>query len=394
VPCSAPRSLATQDPRLRAKFAGQPEHVVNFMRFIAQEVREYMAELGFRTVEEMVGRSERIEMRRAVDHWKARNVDFSRILFKPTVPKHYGRTCRQPQDHALEKSLDGTTLLELAKPALDAKTPVRAMLPIRNTNRVVGTMTGSEVTRRYGPEGLPDDTIHFHFKGSAGQSFGAFIPRGMTLLLEGDANDYIGKGLSGGRIIVFPPEGARFVPEENIIIGNVAFYGATSGEAYIRGVAGERFCVRNSGIDAVVEAVGDHGCEYMTGGRVVVLGPTGRNFAAGMSGGVAYVLDADGRFASRCNPQMVQLGAATESELTVVRRMIERHRDFTGSALARRVLERWGENAAKIVRVLPNDYRRMLDAQEKFRAQGLSAEQAEMAAFEANARDEARVGGN
>ncbi|TMA74172.1 MAG: glutamate synthase large subunit [Deltaproteobacteria bacterium] len=391
---TCPVGIATQDPRLRAKFAGQPEHVVNFMRFIAQEVREYMAELGFRTVEEMVGRSERIEMRRAVDHWKARNVDFSRILFKPTVPKHYGRTCRQPQDHALEKSLDGTTLLELAKPALDAKTPVRAMLPIRNTNRVVGTMTGSEVTRRYGPEGLPDDTIHFHFKGSAGQSFGAFIPRGMTLLLEGDANDYIGKGLSGGRIIVFPPEGARFVPEENIIIGNVAFYGATSGEAYIRGVAGERFCVRNSGIDAVVEAVGDHGCEYMTGGRVVVLGPTGRNFAAGMSGGVAYVLDADGRFASRCNPQMVQLGAATESELTVVRRMIERHRDFTGSALARRVLERWGENAAKIVRVLPNDYRRMLDAQEKFRAQGLSAEQAEMAAFEANARDEARVGGN
>ena len=391
---TCPVGIATQDPRLRAKFAGQPEHVVNFMRFIAQEVREYMAELGFRTVEEMVGRSERIEMRRAVDHWKARNVDFSRILFKPTVPKHYGRTCRQPQDHALEESLDGTTLLELAKPALDAKTPVRAMLPIRNTNRVVGTMTGSEVTRRYGPEGLPDDTIHFHFKGSAGQSFGAFIPRGMTLLLEGDANDYIGKGLSGGRIIVFPPEGARFVPEENIIIGNVAFYGATSGEAYIRGVAGERFCVRNSGIDAVVEAVGDHGCEYMTGGRVVVLGPTGRNFAAGMSGGVAYVLDADGRFASRCNPQMVQLGAATESELTVVRRMIERHRDFTGSALARRVLERWGENAAKVVRVLPNDYRRMLDAQEKFRAQGLSAEQAEMAAFEANARDEARVGGN
>jgi len=255
-------------------------------------------------------------------------------------------------------------------------------------------MTGSEVTRRYGPEGLPDDTIHFHFKGSAGQSFGAFIPRGMTLVLEGDANDYIGKGLSGGRIIVFPPEGARFVPEENIIIGNVAFYGATSGEAYVRGVAGERFCVRNSGIDAVVEAVGDHGCEYMTGGRVVVLGPTGRNFAAGMSGGVAYVLDADGRFASRCNPQMVQLGPAAESELNVVRRMIERHREFTGSALARRVLERWGENAAKIVRVLPNDYRRMVDAQEKFRAQGLSAEQAEMAAFEANARDEARVGGN
>src|SRR5437762_2197964 len=391
---TCPVGIATQDPRLRAKFAGQPEHVVNFMRFVAQEVREYMAELGFRTVEEMVGRSERIEMRRAVDHWKARNVDFSRILFKPTVPKHYGRTCRQPQDHALEKSLDGTTLLELAKPALDAKTPVRAMLPIRNTNRVVGTMTGSEVTRRYGPEGLPDDTIHFHFKGSAGQSFGAFIPRGMTLLLEGDANDYIGKGLSGGRIIVFPPEGARFVPEENIIIGNVAFYGATSGEAYIRGVAGERFCVRNSGIDAVVEAVGDHGCEYMTGGRVVVLGPTGRNFAAGMSGGVAYVLDGDGKFASRCNKSMVGLGPVDDTEATLVRRMVEKHVELTQSALARRLLERWSETASRLVRVMPNDYRRMLEAQARMQARGMSREEAEMAAFEENARDEARVGGN
>jgi len=391
---TCPVGIATQDPRLRAKFAGQPEHVVNFMRFVAQEVREYMAELGFRTVDEMVGRSERLEMRRAVDHWKARNVDFSRILFKPTVPKHYGRTCKQAQDHGLEKSLDRTTLLELAKPALDLKTPVRATLPIRNTNRVVGTMTGSEVTRRYGPGGLPDDTIHFHFKGSAGQSFGAFIPKGMTLVLEGDSNDYIGKGLSGGRIVVFPPKESRFVAEENIVIGNVAFYGATSGEAFIRGVAGERFCVRNSGIDAVVEAVGDHACEYMTGGRVVVLGPTGRNFAAGMSGGVAYVLDGEGKFVSRCNAQMVQLGAPSDAELQAVKRMVERHRELTGSALAHRVLERWAENAARMVRVLPNDYRRMLDAQEKFRAQGLSAADAEMAAFEANARDEARVGGN
>jgi len=391
---TCPVGIATQDPRLRAKFAGQPEHVVNFMRFVAQEVREYMAELGFRTVDEMVGRSERLEMRRAVDHWKARNVDFSRILFKPTVPKHYGRTCKNAQDHGLEKSLDSTALLELAKPALDARTPVRATLPIRNTNRVVGTMTGSEVTRRYGPGGLPDDTIHFHFKGSAGQSFGAFIPKGMTMVLEGDSNDYIGKGLSGGRIVVFPPKESRFVAEENIIIGNVAFYGATSGEAFIRGVAGERFCVRNSGIDAVVEAVGDHGCEYMTGGRVVVLGPTGRNFAAGMSGGVAYVLDGDGKFPSRCNAQMVQLGAPSDAELQAVKRMVERHRELTGSTLARRVLDRWGESAARMVRVLPNDYRRMLDAQEKFRAQGLSAEDAEMAAFEANARDEARVGGN
>jgi glutamate synthase (ferredoxin) len=314
-----------------------------------------MAELGFRTFDEMVGRSERIEMRRAVDHWKARNLDFSRILFKPTVPKHYGRTCRIPQDHRLDETLDGTTLLKLARPALEEKKPVRATLPIRNTNRVAGTMTGSEVTRRHGPEGLPDDTIRFHFQGSAGQSFGAFIPRGMTMILEGDANDYIGKGLSGGRIVVFPPKGATFVAEENIIVGNVAFYGATSGEAYIRGVAGERFCVRNSGIDAVVEGMGDHGCEYMTGGRVVVLGATGRNFAAGMSGGVAYVLDGDGKFDSRCNRSMVAIGA---------------------------------------VRVMPNDYRRMLEAQAMMRARGLSAEDAEMAAFEENAHDEARVSGN
>ncbi|HTO95567.1 MAG TPA: glutamate synthase large subunit, partial [Myxococcales bacterium] len=391
---TCPVGVATQDPRLREKFTGKPEHVVNFMRFIAMEVREYMAELGFRTFDEMVGRSERIEMRRAVDHWKARSVDFSRILFKPTVPKHYGRTCQIPQDHGLSKTLDGTTLLDLARPALEDRKPVRATLPIRNTNRVVGTMTGSELTRRHGPAGLPDDTIHFHFKGSAGQSFGAFIPKGMTLVLEGDSNDYIGKGLSGGRIVVFPPEEATFVAEENIIVGNVAFYGATAGEAFIRGVAGERFCVRNSGMDAVVEGVGDHGCEYMTGGRVVVLGATGRNFAAGMSGGVAYVVDGEGKFASRCNKQMVSLGPAPESEIAAVKRMVERHAELTGSSLARRLLERWGETAGRIVRVMPNDYRRMLDAQSKMRAKGLSAEEAEMAAFEENAHDAARVSGN
>jgi glutamate synthase (NADPH) large chain len=391
---TCPVGIATQDPRLRAKFAGKPENVVNFMRFIAQEVREYMAELGFRTFDEMVGRSERIEMRRAVDHWKARNVDFSRILFKPTVPKHYGRTCQIPQDHGLDKTLDGTTLLELARPALEERKPVRATLPIRNTNRVVGTMTGSELTRRFGPAGLPDDTIQFHFKGSAGQSFGAFIPRGMTLILEGDSNDYIGKGLSGGRLVVFPPKEAGFVPEENVIVGNVAFYGATSGEAFIRGVAGERFCVRNSGVDAVVEGVGDHGCEYMTGGRVVVLGPTGRNFAAGMSGGLAYVLDGDGAFASRCNKQMVALDAPQKEELAAVKKMVERHAQLTGSALARRLLDRWAETAARLVRVMPNDYRRMLDAQAKMRAKGLSPDEAEMAAFEENAHDAARVSGN
>ncbi len=395
---TCPVGVATQDPKLRAKFTGDPAHVVNFMRFVAQEVRELMAELGYRTVDEMVGRSERIEMRRAVDHWKARNLDFTRILHKPTVPKHYGRTCQIPQDHGIERTLDATTLLELARPAIEECKPVQASLPIRNTMRVVGTMTGSEITRRYGAVGLPEDTIKFHFKGSAGQSFGAFVPKGMTLLLEGDANDYVGKGLSGGKIVVFPPREATFVAEENIIVGNVAFYGATGGEAYIRGLAGERFCVRNSGLNAVVEGVGDHGCEYMTGGRVVVLGSTGRNFAAGMSGGVAYVLDADGQFIPSCNKEMVGLTVLSlvddPDEALAVRAMIERHVHWTQSVHARRILERWAENLPRFVRVLPHDYRRVVDAQRKMQDKGLSPEDAEMAAFEQNARDEARVGGN
>jgi glutamate synthase (ferredoxin) len=392
---TCPVGVATQDPRLRAKFTGDPAHVVTFMRFVAQEVREYMAELGFRTVDDMVGRSERVEMRRAVDHWKARNLDFGRILYKPTVPKHYGRTCQIPQDHGIDKTLDATVLLDLARPALEERKPVRATLPIRNTNRVVGTMTGSEVTRRYGAAGLPDDTIRFHFRGSAGQSFGAFVPRGMTLVLEGDSNDYLGKGLSGGRIVVHPPREATFVPEENIIVGNVALYGATGGEAFIRGLGGERFCVRNSGVEAVVEGVGDHGCEYMTGGRVVVLGPTGRNFAAGMSGGVAYVLDADGQFATRCNRQMVGLSRLEDpAEIALVRDLVERHVRHTESAHAQRLLERWAEVVPRIVRVLPHDYRRVLEAQARMREKGLSPEEAEMAAFELNAQDEARVGGN
>src|SRR5512138_1777421 len=392
---TCPVGVATQDPKLRAKFTGDPAHVVTFMRFIAQEVREYMAELGYRTIDEMVGRSERLEMRRAVEHWKARNLDFSRILFKPTVPKHYGRTAQIPQDHGLERTLDATTLLDLAKPAIEACKPVRAKLPIRNTNRVVGTMTGSEITRRHGAAGLPEDTITFHFEGSAGQSFGAFVPKGMTLILEGDSNDYIGKGISGGKIVVFPPREATFVAEENVVVGNVAFYGATGGEAYIRGLAGERFCVRNSGVHAVVEGVGDHGCEYMTGGRVVVLGPTGRNFAAGMSGGVAYVLDEDGEFVPRCNKEMVSLSLLDDpAEAAIVRGMIEKHAHWTQSAHARRILERWSELAPKFVRVMPNDYRRVLEAQARMREKGLSPDDAEMAAFEQNVHDEKRVSGN
>ena len=392
---TCPVGVATQNPELRKRFTGDPAHVVAFMRFVAQEVREHMAVLGYRTIEEMVGRSERIEMRRAVDHWKARNLDFSRILFKPTVPKHYGRTCQIPQDHGLDEALDATTLLDLARPALEARKPVRAMLSIRNTNRVVGTMLGSEVTRRYGPQGLPEDTIRLHFKGSAGQSFGAFVPRGVTLTLEGDSNDYIGKGLSGGKIIVFPPAESSFVAEENIVIGNVAFYGATGGEAYVRGVAGERFCVRNSGVDAVVEGVGDHGCEYMTGGRVVVLGHTGRNFAAGMSGGVAYVVDRTGGFAKVCNRELVTLQPLEdEQEIALVRDMIERHVKYTRSSLGKQVLEAWDELLPRFVRVVPNDYRRVLEAQARMRQKGLSEEEAEMAAFQENTHDAMRIAGN
>jgi glutamate synthase (ferredoxin) len=391
---TCPVGVATQDPELRKRFTGDPAHVVTFMRFVAQEVREYMALLGYRTIDEMVGRSERVEMRRAVEHWKARNLDFSRILYKPTVPKHYGRTCQIPQEHGLDESLDATVLLELCRPAIENRKPVHATLPIRNTNRVVGTMVGSEVTRRHGPEGLPEDTIRLHFQGSAGQSFGAFVPRGVTLVLEGDSNDYIGKGLSGGKIVVLPPAGATFVPEENVIVGNVAFYGATGGQAFIRGVAGERFCVRNSGVEAVVEGVGDHGCEYMTGGRVVVLGRTGRNFAAGMSGGMAYVLDEAGDFGRVCNREMVGLGPLDDPrEIEAVRRLVERHAEYTQSARARALLSAWEGTVRKMVRVVPNDYRRVLEAQQRMRQKGLSAEEAEMAAFEENAHDAMRVGG-
>ena len=392
---TCPVGVATQDPLLRKKFTGDPEHVVNFMRFIAQEVRELMAHLGYQTLDKMVGRSERLEMRRAVDHWKARTLDFSRILYKPTVAKDVKRNFRFPQEHGLDAALDVTTLIPLCAPALESRTPVAATIPIGNGNRVVGTMLGSEVTRRFGAEGLPDDTIRLKFQGSAGQSFGAFIPRGMTLLLEGDANDYVGKGLSGGKIAVFPPSSATFVPEENIIIGNVAFYGGTAGEAYVRGVAGERFCVRNSGVTAVVEAIGDHGCEYMTGGQVVVLGSTGRNFAAGMSGGVAWVLDEAGDFPTRCNQELVSLtGILDEEEAAHVKELVRRHVAATGSLRGKTIFDSWDAYAPKFVRVMPNDYRRVLEAQARMREKGLPEDEAVMAAFEENAQSVARAGGN
>ncbi|MFQ5846667.1 MAG: glutamate synthase large subunit [Candidatus Methylomirabilales bacterium] len=392
---TCPVGIATQNPELRKKFTGDPQHVVNFMHFIAQEMREWMAQLGFRTVDEMIGRVDKLDVRSAVDHWKAKGLDFSAILYQPNVPPDVGRHCQIPQDHGLDRSLDRRVLLDLCKPALEWGEAIRATLPIHNTNRVVGTILGSEVSRRYGGDGLPEDTVRLHFKGSAGQSFGAFVPRGITLILEGDSNDYIGKGLSGGKIIVYPPEGSTFVPEENIIIGNVAFYGATGGEAYIRGMAGERFCVRNSGVHAVIEAVGDHGCEYMTGGCVVVLGPTGRNFAAGMSGGIAYVLDESGDFHRRCNQEMVYLERLEDDqEIKKVESMVGRHAEYTNSERAGFILARWEKMVPKFVKVLPKDFKRVLEAMRRVEEAGLSGEEATMAAFEANKRDLARVSGN
>ena len=392
---TCPAGVATQDPRLRERFAGTPEHVVNFMRFVAMQLREIMAELGFRTINEMVGRVDRLQPQAALDHWKAQGFDFSNILYQPDSGAEVGRFQSIPQDHGLEKSLDLTTLLPLCAPAIDRGERVEARLPIRNVNRVVGTITGSEVTRKWGPQGLPDDTIRIRFTGSAGQSFGAFMPRGMSFALEGDANDYVGKGLSGGRLAIFPPRAATFRAEDNMIIGNVALYGATAGEVFIRGQAGERFAVRNSGVDTVVEAIGDHGCEYMTGGRVVVLGPTGRNFGAGMSGGVAYVLDESGVFPARINPQMVELERLEDAaEAAALRALIVRHRELTGSTQAQRILEAWPTLLPKFVRVIPKDYKRVLACLRRAHDQGLSGDEATMAAFEENSRDLARVGGN
>ena len=382
---TCPAGVATQDPVLRAKFAGKPEYVVNYMRFIAQEVREIMAELGFRNFNDMVGRANRLEPKRAVAHWKARGLDFSKILYQPQMGIKGSRYCTEAQDHGLEKSIDYTKLLDLCKPALEKKEKVSAELPITNVDRVVGTIIGNEVTRAFGAEGLPDDTIRLKFHGSAGQSFGAFIPKGMTLELSGDANDYLGKGLSGGSIAVYPPAGSSFKAEENIIAGNVALYGATSGTAYLSGIAGERFCVRNSGVNAVVEGVGDHGCEYMTGGIVVVLGETGRNFAAGMSGGIAYVLDETGQFKDNCNTDMADLEQLDEQDQETVREMIERHKEMTGSSRAAAILEDWRSFARKFAKVMPRDYKRVLQALARAKAAGLSGDEALAAAFEENA---------
>jgi glutamate synthase (ferredoxin) len=335
-----------------------------------------------------------LEAKQAIDHWKAKNIDLSKILYQPEAGPEVGRYCQIPQDHGLEKSLDMTKLLDLCKDAIEQGKPVQATLPIHNVNRAVGTILGNEITKKYW-QGLPEDTVQLHFQGSAGQSFGAFIPKGVTLKLEGDANDYIGKGLSGGKIILYPSAAATFVAAENVIVGNVALYGATSGEVYISGMAGERFCVRNSGVTAVVEAIGDHGCEYMTGGKVFVLGQTGRNFAAGMSGGVAYILDEQGDFATRCNTQMVGLEKLTDpSEIAEVRQVIQKHLDYTQSQKAAQILAQWEAIVPKFVKVMPRDYKRVLQAIQNALAAGLSGDDALNAAFEENSRDVARIGGS
>jgi glutamate synthase (ferredoxin) len=382
---TCPVGIATQDENLRKNFSGKPEHLENFMRFVAQEMREIMAKLGFRTVNEMVGRTDRLKAKENVKHWKAAHVDLSKILYHPYAGADVCRFKSQSQNHMLKESLDMRKLLRMCKPALENKKSIRAKLKINNVDRVVGTIVGSEITKRYGENGLPEDTIKLTFVGSAGQSFGAFIPKGMSLELEGDSNDYIGKGLSGGKIIVYPPQASDYEPEKNILIGNVAFYGATEGEAYINGIAGERFCVRNSGVKAVVEGVGDHGCEYMTGGKVVILGKTGRNFAAGMSGGIAYILDFDEIY---CNKSMVILEKfSSEEEMNEIKAMIMKHVEYTGSPQGRKVLDDWENYASRFTRVIPKDYKRMIENIDQAHRAGFSGDEALMVAFKEAYKD-------
>ncbi|HIM43284.1 MAG TPA: glutamate synthase large subunit, partial [Rhodospirillales bacterium] len=376
---TCPTGVATQDKELRKRFIGEPEHVINFFTFVAEEVREIMAELGFRTFNEMIGRMDRLDTRPAIDHWKAKGLDFSRIFAKPDVGPEVAIFNCEKQKHGLEKALDND-LIEKARPALENQTPVRIEIPVRNINRTVGAMLSGQIARRYGHQGLPNDTIHVSMKGNAGQSFGAWLACGVTFELEGDANDYVGKGLSGGRLVIYPPKESPFKPDENIIIGNTVLYGAIAGQCYFRGVAGERFAVRNSGAIAVIEGVGDHGCEYMTGGCVVVLGGIGRNFAAGMSGGIAYVLDEEGDFEIRCNLAMVEIeeiakevgdydadqdmaevmADMTSGDERRLRFLIERHMKFTGSTRAEEILNNWQAMLPKFVKVMPIDYRRAL----------------------------------
>jgi glutamate synthase domain-containing protein 3 len=366
--------IATQDPELRKMFAGQPEHVVNYFTFVAEEMREIMAELGCRTVNEMVGRVDLLDSRKAIEHWKAQGLDFSRLLHRQ-MPRSTEETvyCSEEQDHGLEKALDHQ-LIAQAQTAIEHREPVQIDLPISNANRTVGAMLSGMIAKKYGEDGLPPDTVKIHFTGSAGQSFAAFLAHGVSIHLEGDTNDYMGKGIGGGRVVICPPPEAGFVAEENIIIGNVAMYGATAGEVFIRGLAGERFCVRNSGVHAVVEGVGDHGCEYMTGGVVVVLGKTGRNFGAGMSGGIAFVNDEDDDFQIRFNDGMADLEPVVEPEdVVTLQTMIQDHLKYTGSASAQRILQQWDQALPKFKKIMPRDYRRVLVEREQ-RAANLERE--------------------
>jgi glutamate synthase (NADPH) large chain len=356
---TCPVGVATQDPELRKRFAGNADHVVNFFKFLVQELREIMAELGFKTVNEMIGQVDSLQLRENINHWKFSKLDLSPILYKEPASIYTPLYCTEEQDHGLADVLDWK-LLKAAQPAIDKKEKVVASFEIKNTDRTAGTILSNEITKKYRGDGLPDDTIHFKFKGTAGQSFAAFNTKGITHELEGDANDYFGKGLSGARLIIYPDRKATYTPEENIIIGNVAFYGATSGEAFIRGKAGERFAVRNSGANVVVESVGDHGCEYMTGGTAIILGETGRNFAAGMSGGIAYIYDVKGSFHSNCNTEMVDLDAVGDEDAAELKAMIQKHVDYTNSTVAKFILNDFENQLKNFIKVFPKDYKKVL----------------------------------
>ena len=373
---TCPVGVATQDPELRKRFTGEPEHIVNLFTFLAEEVREIMAGLGFRTINEMIGRTDALNMNPAIDHWKAHKIDLSKLLHRPDVPNNVARYNCELQNHELEKALDNE-LIKKARPAIDNGKKVKIKDTIQNTNRTVGAMLSGEVVQAHGHTGLDDDSIHIKLRGNAGQSFGAWLAKGVTLELIGDANDYVGKGLSGGRIIVYPSPNSPVVPHENIIVGNTVMYGAISGEGYFSGVAGERFAVRNSGATTVVEGCGDHGCEYMTGGVVAVLGETGRNFAAGMSGGIAYILDEGGNFETLCNMAMVRIEKIYNDQVFTkdmailskdflrydaqrLRKMLEDHLKYTGSNQAKKILDDWGTYLPKFIKIMPTDYRRAL----------------------------------
>ena len=383
---TCPVGVATQNPELRKNFRGKPEYVINFMRFVAQEMREYMAKLGVRTVDELIGRTDLLYQRKDFANKRANEVDLHRILDNPysdaSVAGYYHKNV---YDFELEKTLDKSVLIKKLMPSVKSSHAKTLDIHVGNVNRAFGTQLGAEITRLH-PDGLPEDTITVHAQGSGGQSFGAFIPKGLTMTLEGDSNDYFGKGLSGGKLVVFPPNKAAFKPDENIIIGNVALYGATSGKAFIEGVAGERFAVRNSGAIAVVEGVGDHGCEYMTGGRVAILGPTGKNFAAGMSGGIAYVLDEHNDLYTRLNKSLISIEELTNKyDVQELKEMITEHAKTTGSAKGKYILEHFSEYLPKFKKIIPNDYKRMLNAIVQMEEKGLSSEQAQIEAFYANA---------